>query len=170
MSKTKLVQIDFERAADEMVKGNSKNVFVDFGHSIHEIGVVTDRSLEKWMGCNYLIRVETPCNDKSVAAKDKIFELIRQWAKDKGIDKADPDKQLRKLAEEFGEVASAMTDGSELELMSEVGDMVVVLTNLAMIYGVDIEDCIRAAYDKIVDRKGNMVDGIFVRDKDRDDG
>ena len=95
-----------------------------------------------------------------------IFELIREWARARGIDKADPYKQLRKLAEEFGEVANAMTKENTEGLLLEIGDMVVVLTNLAMIYGLDIEDCITAAYTKIEKRSGKMIDGVFVKVQD----
>lgn len=47
-----------------------------------------------------------------------------------------------------------------------VGDCVVVLTMMAQQYGIRIEDCIEQAYQEIKDRKGEMVDGVFVKQKE----
>ena len=90
-----------------------------------------------------------------------IFELIRIWGRGKGLN--DAKSQYLKLGEENGEISRAMTKGDMRELAMEIGDAVVVLTNLAMIYGIDIEDCITAAYTKISKRKGETVDGIFIK-------
>ena len=43
------------------------------------------------------------------------------------------------------------------------GDMVVVLTNLAELSKLRIEDCIDSAYDEISNRKGKMINGTFVK-------
>ena len=45
-----------------------------------------------------------------------------------------------------------------------IGDAVVVLTNLAELAGVPIEDCIQEAYNVISKRKGKMINGTFVKD------
>ena len=42
--------------------------------------------------------------------------------------------------------------------------MVVVLTNLAGLEGLKIEDCITSAYDVIKSRQGKMVNGTFVKE------
>jgi hypothetical protein len=39
--------------------------------------------------------------------------------------------------------------------------MVVVLTNLAALEGLKIEDCVASAYDVIKSRHGQMVNGTF---------
>ena len=41
--------------------------------------------------------------------------------------------------------------------------MVVVLTNLAALEGMQIENCIDSAYDEIKSRKGKMTNGTFVK-------
>ena len=46
---------------------------------------------------------------------------------------------------------------------SAIGDMVVVLTNLAHLGGVSIEHCIESAYNEIKNRKGKMKNGTFVK-------
>ena len=43
--------------------------------------------------------------------------------------------------------------------------MVVVLTNLAHLGGVSIENCIDSAYKVISKRSGKMVNGTFVKDE-----
>ena len=52
------------------------------------------------------------------------------------------------------------------EFVDAIGDMVVVLTNLAHLNGVTIEDCIDSAYKVISKRTGKMVNGTFVKDAD----
>ena len=44
--------------------------------------------------------------------------------------------------------------------------MVVVLTNLAAIEGLQIEGCIDSAYNVINKRTGKMINGTFVKDAD----
>ena len=93
------------------------------------------------------------------------FDDIRQWAKDKGIYKSgDARTQFVKLMEEAGELAQAILKNDEPEVIDAIGDMVVVLTNLAYMRGVNIESCISSAYDVISKRTGKMVNGTFVKD------
>ena len=93
-----------------------------------------------------------------------IFDLIRQWAEDKGIYKSgDAKTQYVKLMEEAGELAQAILKNDEPEVIDAIGDMVVVLTNLAKLRGHNIEDCIKSAYDVIKSRQGKMINGTFVK-------
>jgi NTP pyrophosphatase (non-canonical NTP hydrolase) len=99
--------------------------------------------------------------------KPAIFDAIRMWAEERGIyDKGDAKTQYVKLAEEFGELAKALLKDDQPEIIDAIGDMVVVLTNLAHQRGVNIEACIQSAYDVISKRKGKMVNGTFVKDED----
>jgi len=95
------------------------------------------------------------------------FDLIRQWAKDRGIyDKGNSHTQYVKLMEEAGELAKALLNKDEPEIVDAIGDMVVVLTNLAHQEGFDIESCIDSAYNVINKRTGKMINGTFVKDAD----
>ena len=97
-------------------------------------------------------------------AGPNIYDLIRDWATDKGIYKSgDARTQYVKLMEEAGELAQAILKNDEPEVIDAIGDMVVVLTNLAKLRGHNIEDCITSAYDVIKSRTGKMVDGTFVK-------
>ena len=90
------------------------------------------------------------------------FDLIRQWAQDRGLYlKGDPKTQALKLVEEMGEICRAILKDDKPEIIDGIGDCVVVLTNLAELIGVPIESCIDAAYDEIKNRKGKMVNGTF---------
>jgi NTP pyrophosphatase (non-canonical NTP hydrolase) len=95
-----------------------------------------------------------------------IFPKIREWAKERGIfDKGDAKTQYVKLMEEAGEVARAILKNDTSEIKDGIGDMVVVLTNLAHLSGLTIEECIESAYDVISKRKGAMVNGSFVKNE-----
>ena len=92
------------------------------------------------------------------------FPLIRDWAKDRGIyDKGNSHTQYVKLMEEAGELAEALLKNDKYEIKDAIGDMVVVLTNLAVLEGMQIENCIESAYNEIANRKGKMENGTFVK-------
>jgi len=94
------------------------------------------------------------------------FELIRQWANAKGIyTKGDPKTQTLKLVEESGELAKAILNNDQNEIIDAIGDCVVVLTSIAHMRGVTIEQCIDEAYNVISKRKGKMINGTFVKEK-----
>ena len=94
----------------------------------------------------------------------KMFENIRQWADERGIyQKGDVKTQYIKLQEEAGELAKALLNKDDAEIQDAIGDMVVVLTNLAHLNGVHIETCIAQAYNVISKRKGKMINGTFVK-------
>ena len=82
------------------------------------------------------------------------------------IEGSTPDKQLGKLIEEIGELAAGIARKDQDRVIDGVGDAVVVLTILSAQHGVMIEDCIEAAWNEIKDRKGKMIDGVFVKQED----
>jgi len=92
------------------------------------------------------------------------FDLIRSWAAERGIyDTGNSHTQYVKLMEEAGELAQALLKNDKPEIQDAIGDMVVVLTNLAYQENFQIEDCIDAAYAEIATRTGKMVNGTFVK-------
>ena len=62
-------------------------------------------------------------------------------------------------------LAKALLQNNHDEINDAIGDMVVVLTNLAHLHGTDIETCIADAYKVIAKRKGKMINGTFVKDE-----
>ncbi len=93
------------------------------------------------------------------------FDLIRNWAATRGLyEKGNSHTQYVKLQEEAGELAKALLKNDQPEIVDAIGDMVVVLTNLAHLQGYDIEYCIDEAYKVIATRTGKMINGTFVKD------
>ena len=93
------------------------------------------------------------------------FDLIRDWADERGLyDNGDIKTQTLKLMEEAGEICRAVLKKDGPEIIDGIGDCVVVLTNLAELIEVPIEECIEAAYNEIKDRKGKMANGTYVKD------
>jgi len=93
------------------------------------------------------------------------FDLIREWADERGLyEHGDPKTQALKLVEEVGEIARAVLKDDIDEVIDGIGDAVVVLTNLAELHDVSIEECIASAYGVISKRTGKMVNGTFVKD------
>ena len=104
-------------------------------------------------------------NKKREAQQEtNVYDLIRSWAKDKGIySSGDSKTQYVKLIEEAGELAQAILKKDKPEIKDAIGDMIVVLTNLAHLEGFAVEDCITSAYDVIKSRTGKMQNGTFVK-------
>ena len=97
---------------------------------------------------------------------DAMFSRIREWAQDRGLyDEGNPHTQYVKLQEEAGELAKALLQNDKMEIMDAIGDMVVVLTNLAHLENTTIEACIEQAYKVISKRTGKMINGTFVKDE-----
>lgn len=93
------------------------------------------------------------------------FYPIRDWAENRGIlTNGDVKTQFIKLTEETGELSRAILENNRDEFIDAIGDCVVVLTNLAAINNINIEDCINSAYNVIAARSGKMENGTFVKD------
>ena len=105
--------------------------------------------------------------DHTPVKTDERFDLIRDWAATRGLyDEGNSHTQYVKLQEEAGELAKALLKNDQPEVVDAIGDMVVVLTNLAHLQGYDIEYCIDEAYKVISARTGKMINGTFVKDED----
>ena len=105
--------------------------------------------------------------DHTPVKTDERFDLIRDWAATRGLyQQGNPHTQYVKLQEEAGELAKALLKNDQPEIVDAIGDMVVVLTNLAHLQGYDIEYCIDEAYKVIATRTGKMINGTFVKDAD----
>lgn len=95
------------------------------------------------------------------------FVNIRGWAHARNlVNGSTTDKQFLKLTEEIGELAAGLARKDQVKVMDGIGDAVVVLTIMAEQMGFSIEACIEMAWDEIKDRKGRMIDGVFVKEAD----
>jgi len=110
-------------------------------------------------------RVPECCDENTPCSCKTQFDLIREWAGERGLyENGDAKTQALKLVEEVGEIARAILKDDTEEVIDGIGDAVVVLTNLAELIGAPIEMCIDEAYDVISKRTGKMVNGTFVKD------
>ena len=94
------------------------------------------------------------------------FSPIRIWAEKKGIyEKGDIKTQYIKFQEEAGELAKAIINNDNEEIIDAIGDCIVVLTSIAYFNNTSIEECINSAYNVISKRSGKMINGSFVKNK-----
>lgn len=109
-----------------------------------------------------------------------LIDKVRGWAYERNlIFGSTPEKQLQKTAGELIELAievgreEAIRDFSgpvgsaqRVKTASELGDVLVTLIIVAEQLGLEMEDCLSVAYEKIKDRKGVMRGGVFVKEAD----
>ena len=96
----------------------------------------------------------------------KLVKNVEQWSIDKGLDKAESSKQFLKVTEEVGEVAAALARNDNDALKDGIGDVIVTLIILSQQNDTTIEGCLSVAYQEISDRKGKVVNGVFVKESD----
>jgi hypothetical protein len=80
---------------------------------------------------------------------------------------SDDKQQVLKLIQEVGELSDSICKSACP--IDDIGDIIVVLVNIAERNDLSIKDCVDHAYNDIKDRKGMMVDGIFVKESDNFD-
>ena len=96
---------------------------------------------------------------------EELVNKIAQWHHARNLIEGSDDKtQFCKLAEEMGELSSSICKGRDIR--DDIGDMMVVLINIAERNKTSITECLEIAYDDIKDRKGRMIDGVFVKESD----
>lgn len=92
------------------------------------------------------------------------FAPIREWAKERGLyEKGNVKTQFLKLNEEIGELSRSILKDNYDEYKDAIGDIVIVLTNMAYMTETSIEECINGAYEEIKNRQGSMINGTFVK-------
>ena len=89
---------------------------------------------------------------------------IKSWHYARNLIEGASDKdQVCKLIQEVGELSDNVCKGKDIR--DDIGDIIVVLINIAERNGLSITECVAQAYDDIKDRKGKMVDGIFIKEE-----
>ena len=91
------------------------------------------------------------------------IESIGQWHHDRNLIEGANDKdQYMKLIQECGELSDNIC--KQQDISDDIGDIMVVLINIAERNGLSLTHCLEVAYNDIKDRKGRMVDGVFVKE------
>ncbi len=90
---------------------------------------------------------------------------IRQWHIERNLIDGSTDKdQFLKLIQECGELSDNICKNKDIA--DDIGDIMVVLINIATRNNLSMQHCLDVAYDDIKDRKGAMIGGVFVKEGD----
>ena len=94
-----------------------------------------------------------------------IIDKVIQWHEDRNLIEGSTDKdQVLKLQQELGELSDSVC--KQKDVKDDLGDMMVIMLNIMKRNNVTMKECLETAYNDIKDRKGKMVDGIFIKEKD----
>ena len=95
----------------------------------------------------------------------KLITKVIKWHEDRNLIEGSTDKdQVLKLQQELGELSDSVC--KQKDVRDDLGDMMVIMLNIMKRNDITMEECLETAYNDIKDRKGKMVDGIFVKEKD----
>lgn len=96
---------------------------------------------------------------------NELIKKVAKWHNDRNLILGATDKdQFCKLIQEAGELSDNICKGKDIS--DDIGDMIVVLINIAERNNLTLEECLERAWQDIKDRKGKMVDGIFIKEGD----
>lgn len=96
---------------------------------------------------------------------DQLEFSILKWHYDRNLIDGSSDKdQCLKLIQEVGELCDNVCKGEDIT--DDIGDILVVLINIAERNSLSLSGCAERAFHDIKDRKGKMVDGVYVKEED----
>lgn len=94
-----------------------------------------------------------------------LISKVINWAHERNlIDEGSPKTQMLKCVSEVGELADDVNKSKDIR--DSVGDVLVTLIILTAHYDIELEECLKFAYDEIKDRKGVLLDGVFIKETD----
>ena len=93
-----------------------------------------------------------------------IENRIIQWHENRNLIAGSTDhQQFEKLLEEVEELRLNIMKSQPI--VDDIGDIIVVLINLAHRNNLTLHECMEHAFKDIRHRKGKMVNGIFVKER-----
>lgn len=95
---------------------------------------------------------------------DQLIKNVHDWADAKALLKEEnAPKQIMKVVEEFGETCSAINKKDVFGTIDGLGDTFVTLIILSYQLGYEPNAVLRAAWEEIKDRRGETVNGVFIK-------
>ena len=92
-------------------------------------------------------------------------KAVLEWAKDRNIlDGSTRYAQWSKSLEELKELLDSIVEDDRDKAIDAIGDVLVTLVIQAHFWKTDLTTCLDFAYNEIKDRKGKLIDGIFVKE------
>ena len=97
---------------------------------------------------------------------EDLINAVNLWSMSRGIvNNSTPLAQFAKLVSEIGELGDNIA--KQRDVTDDIGDCLVVLNTIAIMFDTTLEDCLNVAYNDIKDRKGHMnSEGIFIKEGD----
>ena len=96
---------------------------------------------------------------------EDLIKKVAKWHYNRNLILGATDKdQFCKLMQEAGELSDNICKGKDVS--DDIGDMIVVLINIAERNSLTLQECLQKAWDDIKDRKGKMIDGVFIKEGD----
>ena len=148
----------------------SNNCIADQLARMEQLHKTTEKPLvlETVHGLKETVKVDGFAMYKPEPKRSDLYDLIEKvvrWHYDRNLIEGSSDKdQVLKLAQELGELSDSVCKGKDIR--DDIGDMLVVMINIAERNGVVLSECLNKAWNDIKHRKGKMKDGIFVQEAD----
>ena len=96
---------------------------------------------------------------------DDLIKEVISWANDRNlVQESNANKQMLKVMEEIGELASSVAKKDQPGIIDGIGDSFVTLIILSAQFGYSPGQCLEAAYNEIKNRTGRTENGIFIKD------
>ncbi len=96
----------------------------------------------------------------------RLIRDIQDWSVSNGIDQIDPKAQVCKITEELGELARGVNRKDFKLTQDSVGDITIALISLCEQVGLDYMTSVDIAFKEVKDRKGEIVNGQFIKETD----
>ena len=103
-----------------------------------------------------------------ISGIEDLTEQVQVWHHHQDLIHGSTDQaQALKLVEEVGELVGNIARGKKgTDLMDDLGDIEVVLTNIRTRNDLTAHQCLAYSYNEIKDRKGRKVGGVLVKEGD----
>jgi NTP pyrophosphatase (non-canonical NTP hydrolase) len=99
------------------------------------------------------------------------IDKLGKWSRARNIiDGSTPTHQMLKAMEELGELAGAIARNNRDGVKDGIGDVITCLNNIALQNHMTLAECATHAYEEIKNRRGKLVDNVFIKEEDLNNG